>query len=258
MKKEWSFEFIMIFVIIMISIILFGVYLIVNLFSKDKEFLLVTDPLYILKCEKWDCENVTNKLGGLNNKKYNIYFDGNNMGVNTLYFNDARKKFYIFDDSDNNILKEEKFIAYSGSKIVQKYFMEEEITSREYKKLKDKVNLDYEMEDVKRVSYDFDNDGEKENIYTINYPMNEEYYALFNALLYEDDGKLYVIDRRVTEKSDAGYVYISNVLDIFDDGKIEFIYNTEYFDNIGYCSQIYRLKGKKFVKVNDCDIVKNA
>ena len=73
MKKDWSFEFIMIFVIMMVSIILFGIYLIVDLIVGEKEYLLVLDPLYILNCEKWECNNVTSKLDGLNNKKFNIY-----------------------------------------------------------------------------------------------------------------------------------------------------------------------------------------
>ena len=258
MKKDWSFEFIMIFVIMMVSIILFGIYLIVDLIVGEKEYLLVLNPLYILNCEKWECNNVTNKLDVLNNKKFNIYFDNNNMGVNTLYFNNVRKKFYIFDDKDNNILNDERFFAYSGAKIVGKYFNEDSISKSEYNKLKKEVDLDYSLDDIKKISFDFDNDEENEKLFTINYPTNSEYYgiSLFNALVYENDGKYYVLDKRVTEKNDAGYVYVSNVLDIFDDGKVEFIYTTEYFDNIGYCSIIYRLKGKKFVKVNDCEVVK--
>ena len=41
---------------------------------------------------------------------------------------------------------------------------------------------------------------------------------------------------------------------LFNDGKKEFIYHISYYDEIGECNVLYRIKGKKFVNVNECNV----
>ena len=51
-------------------------------------------------------------------------------------------------------------------------------------------------------------------------------------------------------------IKINNVIDIFNDNKIEFILTKEYYDQVGHCNILYRLKNNKFIPVNECEIVK--
>lgn len=254
-RKDKVFEFGVVVAVVVIFLILFGVCLLIDIFNSKNEYTLILKPYTILKCEKWECENVSDKLSDYNNKDYKVYLNGKNMGVNSFYYNDVKEKYYIFDKSDNNIYNDERSLIFSGgASINQKPYEFEDINDEEYSSLREEIDRTFLKENVTKVIYDFNSDGINEILFTIN---NSESGIPFNALIYYDNKKYNLIDMNEDEDSyKVGFSYISNLLDIFDDGNVEFIYTKSYFDNIGSCSQIYRLKGKKFVSVNDCEIVK--
>ena len=102
-KKNNKFEVTIIFIVIVFSIIMYGLYLVVNEYYKKYAFTLITSPLTILECKKWDCTDKTSEVSKYNNKEYNTNIDGKDIGKNTMYYDSFQKRFYIFDYKDNSI-----------------------------------------------------------------------------------------------------------------------------------------------------------
>ena len=99
---------------------------------------------------------------------------------------------------------------------------------------------------------DFDADSNIEEVYSV---IGGAFNYYFSYLVYNNEDKYYILYR--SEENDitkfsAGT--IDNVLDIFNDGKKEFIYHISYYDEIGECNVLYRIKGNKFVNVNECSV----
>jgi len=252
MIKNKGFEIWLIIILGVFSLILFGVYLAVNLFGSKNEYLLFLKPYTILECKKWNCENVSDKLSNYNNKDYKVYFDGEEKGLYNVFYNNKNDKFYVFDKLNNNIYKNERFLIYSGkANIVQRKLEYLDIEEDEYRDLMGIISEPFKMEDVTKSNYDFDGDGKTESIFVINGSGDK----LFNALIYKDKN-LKLLNKKEGDVYQVGFSYISNLLDIFDDNDIEFVYTTAFYDEIGTCNVLYRLEGKEFVKVNDCEIVK--
>ena len=78
-KKNNKFEVTIIFIVIVFSIIMYGLYLVVNEYYKKYAFTLITSPLTILECKKWDCTDKTSEVSKYNNKEYNTNIDGKDI-----------------------------------------------------------------------------------------------------------------------------------------------------------------------------------
>lgn len=261
-KNDRTFEVGVIIVMVSISVILLGIYLIINFINSKKTYTILMRPYQILECKKWKCEDKSDKLFEHNNKQYNIYTNGNFLGVYDLYYNKANLKYYVFDKNDNNIYDNESLLfAYNGkASISQKRLMEVTLSDDEINIIRDKAQYKFPTNVYsKGVKMDFDDDGEEELVAYIHdeneIESNDKYFSI---LAYIDGKKVSILNEEVKESSyDVGYDYVSNVIDIFDDGKLEFINLKSYADLIGSCNIIYRLKGSKFVPVNECEIIQN-
>lgn len=247
-KKNNKFEITIIFIVIIFSIIMYLMYLLINEYNKKYEFTIITNPLTILNCKKWDCTNETIDL--YNNSKLYTNIDGIDTGLNTLYYNESNKRFYIFDNS-NNSLKYTNFYMYNGN-IKGIPLTKEEISSSELNELSNTLNIDTTNTTyTEKISLDFDNDEKLEYLYNI-IGNNNTYYSY---LIYKDNNKYKFIHKSIEEditKFNAGT--IDNILDIFNDKKYEFIFHISYYDEIGDCAVIYRLKRNKFVNINECSL----
>lgn len=254
--KDKKFEITIVILIVVFSIILFGLYLIIDIINSNKTYTLFLKPYTVLNCTKWDCDNVSDKLIEYNNKPYKIYFDGKSIGSYDLYYNERNRKYYVFNKNNDNIYNNEKLFAYTGkASIIQKNYEISEVSNDEISKLSEVSELRISRDNISKISMDFDNDGSLENLYVINNLSEDP--SLFSVLIYNDKKKYYILDKRVSKEIEqVGFTYISNIVDIFEDGKLEFIYTTSFYDEIGMCNVLYRLKGKKFVAVNECEIVK--
>ena len=106
---------------------------------------------------------------------------------------------------------------------------------------------------------DYDSDDEEETlIYIHDENQLEGDNIYFTVLAYIDGNNIKILHEDSSDNPyDIAYDYVSNVIDIFDDGKYEFINLRSYSDMLGSCNVIYRLKGKKFVQVTECKIVEN-
>ena len=130
-----------------------------------------------------------------------------------------------------------------------------EVSTLELETIKSKLKLKFSLNQVtysEKVMMDFDGDSNIEEVYSvIGGALN--YY--FSYLVYNKEEKYYILyksEENDITKFSAGT--ISNALDIFNDGKKEFIYHISYYDEIGECNVLYRIKGKKFVNVNECNV----
>lgn len=253
--KRNGFEIGVLVFMIVFSLILFGMYLLYEVYISSHSFTILVNPFSVLECKKWDCKNVSSNLDEFNNKKFNVFIDGKNVGINSVYYNQISKKFYVFNADNENLFKSGKlFIHDVNSKITQFNFDEENIDSEELSSLLKVTGEKFDSNNVVKVSVDFDSDQKDECLYIIN-RIDIENFSI-SILVYMKGDKFTILDKNKTDditKSSEGYV--NNIIDIFNDGKKEFIYTKEFFSSIGSCNVIYRLKGNKFVSINECEIV---
>lgn len=253
MRKKYGFEIGVIIALLVLSLILYGFYLIYDTYKTSKSYTLFIEPLTIIDCFNYKCENVTEHLENYNNTDYKTYIDGKYVGINKVYYNSVDRGFYIFDDNNNNIYKNKtSMFAYSGKPNISQYnIVSNEITQSEINEI-EKI-LDYSINNSKKISMDFNNDGINENLYIVNNKiMYEDSIKGKQTLIYNYKNKYIILD-----EEEYGYFIdseINNIIDVFDDGKLEFIYTKTYFDQIGSCNILFRLKGNKFVKANECEI----
>ncbi len=259
--KNRTFEVGIVILLIVVSLILFGIYLIVDLINANNTYTMFLKPYTILQCTKWDCKNVSDKLLEYNNKSYNIFFDGRKIGMFDLYYESREGKYYVFDTASNNMYDGERLFAYSGkATLVQKdYQINTDIDDEEINDLDELIDNDLSDSYISKIELDFDNDGKLESLYQINKDSNldddsEERYSI---LIYKDNKYKIITSSGTGWDKASGFSYVSNILDIFDDGKLEFIHTTSFYDNLGACNVIYRLKGKEFVAINECELVES-
>ncbi len=256
--KNKSFEYIVIVFMILFSIILFGIYLIIEIYNKNNSYTLFLKPFDIIECTKWKCESKKEELSKYNNKKFKIYLDGNYAGENDLYYNTRNEKFYVFNDNDDNIYNDEVLLASTGRvNITQRPLNKNNITLDELSLISSSSKLDLKLSDIslnEKIEIDFDKDNDTEKLIALNSFIDEENQNI-SILAYIDGKKVTILDKRVNDNiQDTTVVNIANVIDIYEDDKLEFIYNVSFFDNLGNCNIIYRLKGKKFVPINECKL----
>jgi len=262
-KSDKTFEVGVIVVMVSVSVIALGIYLIIDFINSKKTYTIFMRPYQILECKKWKCEDKSDKLLEYNNKPYKIYIEGNYLGEYDLYYNKASLKYYVFEyDGSKNLYNNTGLLfAYSGKEsISQKKMMEITPSNDEINMIRE--NSKYKFPSnvyVKGVRMDFDDDGNEETlIYIHDENEIESTDKYFTILAYIDGKKVSILNEETADSSyDVGYDYVSNVIDVFDDGKLEFVNLKSYADLVGSCNVIYRLKGSKFVPVNDCKIIQN-
>lgn len=261
-KKDRTFEIGVIVLMVSVSFVLLGIFLIIDIINSKKTYTIFMRPYQILECKKWDCEDKSDKSLEFNNKPYKIYTNGSYLGEYKLYYNQANSKYYVFDSDSNNLYNNgDLLFAYSGkASISQKKLFEFTPSSDEINMIRDKSTYKFPSNVFsKGVKMDFDNDGDEETLLYIHdeneIESNDKY---FTVLAYVDGKKVSILHEESADSPyEIGYDYVSNVIDIFEDGKLEFVNLRSYADLIGNCNVIYRLKGKKFVSVNECEVISN-
>ena len=113
MKKR-PFETIVIIFMILFSIIIFGIFLLVQVYNKNNSYTLILKPLDVIECTKWKCKSESKNFKEYNNKQYEISLDGNYMGLNDLFYNTRNNKFYVFNQYNDNIYEDNNLLASKG------------------------------------------------------------------------------------------------------------------------------------------------
>ncbi len=260
--KKYKFEIFMIVLILLISLILFGFALVMKVYDSNRSYTLFLDPLTVLDCVGFECENKIDDLDEYNNKNYSVYIDGNYEGENQVYYNKLNSKFYVFNQSNANIYKDKSnLFAYSGkTNIGYKDIVYGEVDEEDTYNISKLLDISYDINDavISKISMDFDNDNKNENLFVVNVVnVVDEISNGESLLIYEDNAKYIILSSDKIDTNDyLSMTSVSKVIDIFNDGKLEFIHTKTYFDQIGSCNVVYRLKGKKFVKMNECEVNK--
>lgn len=258
MKKDNKFEIGLMFTLGFITLLILGIYFIIEILNKKNTYTLITYPFSIIECVKWNCKDISKDLTAYNNLKYNTYIDGQNYNTNKLFYDGSSSKMYIFNKDNKNIFKNGEYaLMYEGSpEITQYYFETNTLEDNEViNELSDLTKQPLNKNNIQYITHDFDGDKDNETIYLINSGFMSNKY--FNILVYKDKSKYYILSEEYPkELLESNFIKINNVIDIFNDNKIEFILTKEYYDQVGHCNILYRLKNNKFIPVNECEIVK--
>lgn len=253
--KNKKFEYFIIIGILVFSLIVLGIYLIFSSIKKNGTYSIFLNKSYI-ECYRWKCEN--KDFTGNYEGEYKVYIGGNNYGVNKVKYNSGNNKLYIFDSLNNSIYKDlsKKVFIYNGkTSIKQHNFNLISNVDNETINLIEN-NLDFTISNYKyayEIDIDFDNDGKFEKLVGVT---NSE--VAFSVLAYINDSKVQIIESYNNEDyTEVPSLYIENIIDIYEDGKLEFILNKSFYDNIGSCEVVYRLKNGKFKALNVCNLKNN-
>lgn len=263
--KDRKFEISIMIILFTFAVVVIGCYLIYGIILEKQSYTLFLKPYRVLKCKKWNCEDVSNDVNKYNNKEYNTIVNGIDFGVNYIYYNKGSDKYYVFNTKNENLYSSGSLFGYSSKiSISAPSYQVKEITKSDYSRIKDNLKLDFDENyiiDSGKISLDFDNDGELENLYYFYTGLDVSGIdTYFDYVIYENNSKFNkIIDNssKIVNVDDIGTSSVTNILDIFDDGKLEFVLSSKYGATGGSCDVIYRLKGSKFVPVNECKIVQN-
>lgn len=253
--KNKKFEYFIIIGILVFSLIVLGIYLIFSSIKKNGIYSIFVNKSYI-ECYRWKCEN--KDFIGNYEGEYKVYIGGNNYGVNKVKYNLGNNKLYIFDSLNNSIYKDlsKKVFIYNGKVSIKQYNfnLNSDVNNEIINLIED--NIDFTISNYKyayEIDIDFDNDGKFEKLVAVT---NSE--TAFSVLAYINDSKVQIIESYNNEDyTEVPSLYIENIIDIYEDGKLEFILNKSFYDNIGECSMLYRLKKNKFKATNVCDLKNN-
>lgn len=253
--KNKKFEYFIIIGILVFSLIVLGIYLIFSSIKKNGTYSIFLNKSYI-ECYRWKCKN--KDFTGNYEGEYKVYIGGNNYGVNKVKYNSGNNKLYIFDSLNNSIYKDlsKKVFIYNGKVSIKQYNfnLNSDVDNEIINLIED--NIDFTISNYKyayEIDIDFDNDGKFEKLVAVT---NSE--TAFSVLAYINDSKVQIIESYNNEDyTEVPSLYIENIIDIYEDGKLEFILNKSFYDNIGDCSMLYRLKNNKFKALNVCDLKNN-
>ncbi len=253
--KNKKFEYFIMIGILVFSLIVLGIYLIFSSIKKNGIYSIFVNKSYI-ECYRWKCEN--KDFIGNYEGEYKVYIGGNNYGVNKVKYNLGNNKLYIFDSLNNSIYKDlsKKVFIYNGKVSIKQYNfnLNSDVDNEIINLIED--NIDFTISNYKyayEIDIDFDNDGKFEKLVAVT---NSE--TAFSVLAYINDSKVQIIESYNNEDyTEVPSLYIENIIDIYEDGKLEFILNKSFYDNIGECSMLYRLKKNKFKALNVCDLKNN-
>lgn len=251
--KNKKFEINIIIGLLILSIILLGISLIYNKYRKENTYNIFLSYNNYIKCYKYTCEDDT----FINDSYYKVYIAGEYKGLNKVKYNTNNDKLYIFNSNSNNIYKDKSkriFIYTGDTNIKQIDFTTEEVTTNEVNLISN--SIDYDISNYTfayKVVKDFDNDKENEKIIIIT---NEN--QAYILVVYIDKDKVNIIENITDEETtNIPSIYVNNIIDIYNDGKFELILSKGYYDNIGSCKVIYRLKNNKYVSINECKLTNN-
>lgn len=251
--KNKKFEVSIIIGILVMSLILLGIYLVYSKYRKENSYNIFLSNNTGLKCFKYLCESVNFK----NDNYFKIYINGEYKGINKVKYNSANNKLYVFDSASNNIYKDKSkriFIYEGNTNISQIDFTTNDITNEDISLIN--KNINYDISDYTfayKVVKDFDSDNTNEEIIIVK---NEN--KAYVVVAFIDGGNVSIlINIQNEDYMEVPSIYVKDIIDIYNDGKLELILSKGYYDNLGSCEVIYRLKNNKFVSINECNLINN-
>ncbi len=236
-------------VVLLICLISLLIFFIFRVTSKDY---VIVNEMLILKGQglKWD--RVSELNSEILDNTFTVYsLDGINDDV-ILSYNDGIF-YYINKKYEDLQIKNIQYACNYKCKMKFGNYDFNYLNGDDVNYLKDLLNVSDVgsfMNQSSKVSYDFDNDGVIETVYTVTNASLEYTGEKQRSLLFvvKNDKVLQILD-----DDDPNYI-VRSVLDLNNDGKYELIVSKGDLDisTFSSCYQIYTLKNGKFVRIMDC------
>lgn len=246
-KKNYILLFVILFFI-------YFVFLIINSFIR-KDFVIVNDVngIFVYRNNSW---NYIKNYHKFISKKYDIFSGDEYIGKYYLGFS---KGLYLYDKEKNNINSDYEVFAVTNKNkvnIISFGFDYEDVPSSfvdDYINFKGIItnssNYVYSSFD-----YDLDKDGVLEKIVSVSNYTDLNSSNFFSAVYVIDDGTFYDIKFNTSDSiSNLEIMVVNKVLDVFNDGKIEFIIDKFFYSQpMMHCEDLYQFDHKTSKRYTSC------
>lgn len=218
---------------------------------NNKTTLIVgKDTVWSYYDKKWHYLD-SSSLKELDWKKYHIYLDNKQFGDYYLWHDD---KWYAFDKNRNAVDLDGELLAYqSNFNIPVATFEKKEIADDTYINsiLSDNnINETNQFTSKYVVSFDYDDDGEKEDFYVISNVFSESFHpdTVFSIVFMVDNGKIYSIYNDVSSNHSLNGCkpYFQSFIDVDQDKQYEFILSCGYYSNFKRSDMLFQFKNGNF------------
>lgn len=253
MKKDKKVAiFILIFLIVGASI--FFLTIGIDLLNKSSENIIIIGNSGGFKKvnSRWVHINTKNELKSLGGNKFNVYVDNSYFGNYNLLYDD---KWYLFKNDDTPVNYNGNMLALSGSiKYKVANFTTHDIEDKTYVNRVLREN-NISEDSILTYSYytdiDLNNDGVLERIYTISnkFPYEDVGNLSFSYIFMLKNDKIIYLYKNKEEIDDVYSgcnPYISNLIDIDEDNKLEVIIGCSYYSVEGTKYNLYKFNDYMF------------
>lgn len=253
MKKDKKVAiFILIFLIV--GAIIFFLTIGIDLLNKSSENIIIIGNSGGFKKvnSRWVHINTKNELKSLSGNKFNVYVDNSYFGNYNLLYDD---KWYLFKNDDTPVNYNGNMLALSGSiKYKVANFTTHDIEDKTYVNRVLREN-NISEDSILTYSYytdiDLNNDGVLERIYTISnkFPYEDVGNLSFSYIFMLKNDKIIYLYKNKEEIDDVYSgcnPYISNLIDIDEDNKLEVIIGCSYYSVEGTKYNLYKFNDYMF------------
>ena len=259
MKKKYIILIMIVVLYLAISFILF--------YDKPTNKKLKKDTYILFSNNLWDYngEKFTNKyldLKVIGNHKFYIYENAVYKGKYNLGLYES--DIYLFDDQNNSIPYEGELMGFTDKKDHLVAPLDNQVLNTEdetiIQQICNQYNISYpdvKKENIYKYSIDINQDGDNEQIYTMNNMFDEEKTGKGYALIFiYEHGKIYELMRDIQSNSKSlsdGYsYYINNIADLDGDQKLDFILSKTSYGSPELCYLLVQKEKREYKVTKSC------
>ncbi len=255
MKKSYIVIVIIFVIYTAIMCLVFG-----NRKNKDDTKFLVNNSIFTYKNDKWDISSFDNETYA--KLLFNVYINNEYQGK--FYLRSHNDKWYYFDDNNESYDFYGSLFA-TGEKVSTDVinFNESSASLSEVTEILSSNDLSInsldELTQNKKISFDFDSDGDDETIYSLsNLTLNvdSDNVVLFSIVVYSDNDKLTTIinDNGTISSKKVNYFYsIDNIFKLNNEKNYKMLVRQEKIMNAQQqCDSLYEVANKSLKLLKAC------
>lgn len=190
----------------------------------------------------------------INKFKFTIYNGASKTNGSKAQYNNG--VWYMYNDDYVNVIKDNFNIAFSDMNVVPALYETENYTDEDDLISDIADNPDYTNyvkfeNSLKKIVYDFDNDGDDEELYTFSdNTLDAADYTPRSYMVLMKNGKTSKLEISGYEKKFT----IQNILDLDGDGSYEIIVSTNVINKATFdaCYQIYKVQDGRLALYQSC------
>lgn len=190
----------------------------------------------------------------INKYEFTVYNGNKKTKGNNAQYNSGI--WYMYNNNYVNVVKDNFNIAFSSMNVVPADYEEETYSDEEDLINEVAGNPDYTnyikfQNSLKKIVYDFDNDGEDEELYTFSdNTLDAVDYTPRSYMVLMKNGKLNKVE---TSGQDRKFV-VQNILDLDGDGSYEIIVSNNVINKATFkaCYQIYKVQDGRLALYQSC------